>query len=159
MGNYEFNLTTNTFSDQRKLEDNYKMDAANIAYLIGVISIGLVSLVGNGTTVKIMLSKKRIRSSVYYLIANMALSDALFGLLIINQFFVCATYFSNHFGSNTCNMLHGMFVITRYVSAFTMTAIAWDRYQGIEKSFDENFVYLGDFGELAFSSYVHYSYL
>lgn len=94
-------------------------------------SIVLVSLFGNLLVLHVILKRKRMRTSTNLLMANLVVSDLL--MTIINIPFNIVRVLLNEwpFGSALCILVPLVQVTSVYVSTFTMTIIAIDRYQAI----------------------------
>ncbi|GIX93934.1 probable G-protein coupled receptor 83 [Caerostris darwini] len=93
----------------------------------------LISIFGNLLVCNIVARSARMRSSTYVFIANLALSD--FMMTILNIPFNVARILLNNwpFGSFMCSFVPLVQVTSVYVSTFTMTCIAVDRYRVISK--------------------------
>lgn len=91
--------------------------------------IVLVSIFGNLLVCNILARSSRMRSSTYIFIANLALSD--FIMTVLNIPFNLARILLNDwpFGSFMCSFVPLVQVTSVYVSTFTMTCIAGDRYR------------------------------
>ncbi|RWS20683.1 hypothetical protein B4U80_14238 [Leptotrombidium deliense] len=61
----------------------------------------------------------------------MALSDAMAGFIIIVQYYFCSSYFYENYGTDVCSSSQIIISSTYFVSSFTMTTIACDRFLGI----------------------------
>ncbi|KAG8182858.1 hypothetical protein JTE90_002275 [Oedothorax gibbosus] len=92
----------------------------------------LISIFGNLLVCNILARSSRMRSSTYIFIANLALSDFLMTVLNI-PFNLARILLSNWpFGSFMCSFVPLVQVTSVYVSTFTMTCIAWDRFRIIK---------------------------
>ncbi|KAF8792141.1 putative G-protein coupled receptor 83 like protein [Argiope bruennichi] len=93
----------------------------------------IISIFGNLLVCNIVARNARMRSSTYIFIANLALSD--FMMTVLNIPFNVARILLNDwpFGSFMCSFVPLVQVTSVYVSTFTMTCIAVDRYRIISK--------------------------
>lgn len=92
----------------------------------------LISIFGNLLVCNILARSARMRSSTYIFIANLALSDFLMTVLNI-PFNLARILLSNWpFGGFMCSFVPLVQVTSVYVSTFTMTCIAWDRFRIIK---------------------------
>ncbi|GFY41249.1 probable G-protein coupled receptor 83 [Trichonephila inaurata madagascariensis] len=93
----------------------------------------LISIFGNLLVCNIVAQNRKMRSSTYVFIANLALSDFL--TTVLNIPFNIARILFDHwpFGSFMCSFVPLVQVTSVYVSTFTMTCIAVDRYRIISK--------------------------
>ncbi|XP_037040316.1 probable G-protein coupled receptor tkr-1 [Bradysia coprophila] len=103
------------------------------------IITGIVAILGNGFVLAVILrNRTRHFSSVTYtLIANMALSDLIAGLIIFAQFGFCSTEalscgLSMEF---MCLMIKLIQIVSYFVSTYTMTAIAYERLHVMKSPF------------------------
>ncbi|RWS22297.1 hypothetical protein B4U80_14900 [Leptotrombidium deliense] len=87
-----FNMSVANLETNRQ---HYIIDMQGIVYLIGMITVGIVAILGNVIVVKIIVCEKRIRSAIFYLIANMALSDAICGVNYIKKYNVNINFHLN----------------------------------------------------------------
>ncbi|CAL1289159.1 unnamed protein product [Larinioides sclopetarius] len=93
----------------------------------------LISIFGNLLVCNIVARSAKMRSSTYVFIANLALSDFMMTVLNI-PFNVARILLSDWpFGSFMCSFVPLVQVTSVYVSTFTMTCIAVDRYRIISK--------------------------
>lgn len=105
-------------------------DSAIIAFYSLII---IISIFGNLLVCNIVARNAKMRSSTYIFIANLALSD--FMMTVLNIPFNVARILLNDwpFGSFMCSFVPLVQVTSVYVSTFTMTCIAVDRYRIISK--------------------------
>lgn len=91
----------------------------------------IVALIGNLFVCKVIYTKKQFRSTTYILIVNMAISDIVGALVIPGQWLFCSTYIldSGATGQRFCGTFKSLQILSYYVSTFSMTAIAIDRYK------------------------------
>ncbi|GFY58532.1 probable G-protein coupled receptor 83 [Trichonephila inaurata madagascariensis] len=108
---------------------------ADQAYIIIIFYslIIVISIFGNVLVCNIVAQNRKMRSSTYVFIANLALSDFL--MTVLNIPFNVARILLDHwpFGSFMCSFVPLVQVTSVYVSTFTMTCIAVDRYRIISK--------------------------
>ena len=93
----------------------------------------IIAIFGNIYVCLVIYYKKKLRSTTYMLVLNMAISDIMGGLTIPGQWLFCATVIleTGGFAIHICGIWNSMQIISYYVSTFTMTAIAFDRYRHI----------------------------
>ena len=95
----------------------------------------IIAIIGNIYVCLVIYCKKKMRSTTYMLVLNMAISDIMGGLVIPGQWLFCATVIldTGGFAIRICGLWKSMQILSFYVSTFTMTAIAFDRYRCICK--------------------------
>lgn len=100
---------------------------------------GISAILGNGFVLVIILrNRTRHFSSVTYtLIANMALSDLIAGLIIFAQFGFCSTAALSCGTAMEfmCLVIKLMQIVSYFVSTYSMAAIAYERLQVIKSPF------------------------
>lgn len=137
-GTYDFANTTEVTKVLSKRNRTFNLgldpNSSNIGnrefFIIACYSvIVLISIFGNLLVCNILARSARMRSSTYIFIANLALSD--FSMTVLNIPFNLARILLNDwpFGSFMCSFVPLVQVTSVYVSTFTMTCIAWDRYR------------------------------
>ncbi|RWS25662.1 neuropeptide Y receptor type 1-like protein [Leptotrombidium deliense] len=130
----EYNVSS-IFSNISKQEEKVVINyfPRDMMFISAMIASSLLAMCGNGFTFKVIITEKNMRSTINSLIANMAFSDAACGFFIILQFYFCSLNFYENcsFGIHVCSMLQSVTYTTYFVSAFTMTTIASDRFRGI----------------------------
>jgi hypothetical protein len=80
----------------------------------------------------VIYDKKQLRSTTFILIINMAISDILGGIVIPGQWLFCSYFFLENtasIGERLCGLNKSAQILSYYVSTFSMTAIALDRYR------------------------------
>lgn len=94
-------------------------------------SLVFVSLFGNLLVCYVILTRKRMQTSVNLLMTNLVISDLL--MTVVNIPFNIARLMMNEwpFGPVLCVLVPLIQVTSVYVSTFTMMVIAIDRYQAI----------------------------
>ena len=97
-----------------------------ILYLITTI----LAVVGNIFVCLVVYNKKNLRSTTYSLVVSMAISDVIGGLVIPMQWIFCSTYLLDKgwAAERVCGISKTLQFLSYYVSTFSMTAIAIDRY-------------------------------
>ncbi|XP_042214080.1 uncharacterized protein LOC121860779 [Homarus americanus] len=121
------NFTVDLTAQVRRRDDPGRMVIIILAYSI---IIG-VSLFGNLLVCHVVVRTRRLHTLTNTFLANLALSDLLMTALNI-PFNVARVLLDDWpFGGLMCSMVPFVQVISVYVSAFTMVAIALDRYQVI----------------------------
>ena len=96
--------------------------------------IFIVSLIGNSLVCCVIFSNRKMLKLINILVANLAFSDLL--MTIINPFNIIKCFINNWpFGLLMCKLFPFIQVTSIYVSTFTMTIIALNRYQALKSSF------------------------
>ena len=101
-------------------------------WLLGLYLLtAIVAMVGNIFVCVTIYRKRRLRSTTYVLIFNMAVSDVLGGFVIPAQWLLCSTCSLNSgpLTTSACGVMKQLQVLSYYVSSLTMVAIAYDRYR------------------------------
>lgn len=90
----------------------------------------ITAMLGNIFVCVTIFRKKRLNSTTYVLIFNMAVSDILGGFVIPAQWLFCSTALldTGIFFQSVCGLMKNLQILSYYVSSLTMTAIAYDRY-------------------------------
>nr|XP_056706492.1 substance-K receptor [Euleptes europaea] len=98
-----------------------------ITYFFTVVA----SVVGNGIVIWIILSHRRMRTVTNYFIVNLALSDLLMAVLntVFNFIYACHNVW--YFGEGFCRFLNLVPITAMFVSIYSMTAVAAERYMAI----------------------------
>ncbi|KAF8792266.1 putative G-protein coupled receptor 83 like protein [Argiope bruennichi] len=110
-----------------------RISAKEVLIIISYSAIFIMSTFGNLLVFSIVIRNASLRSAKYVFIANLALSDLLMTVLNI-PFNVVGLLLNNWpFGDFMCSLVPLMQVTFVYVSTFTMTCIAVDRYRIISK--------------------------
>ncbi|XP_054168920.1 G-protein coupled receptor 83-like [Oppia nitens] len=91
----------------------------------------LLALIGNIFICLVIYNKKKLRSTTYKLIVNMAISDIIGGIVIPGQWLFCSTYLLDNgsFNHRLCGLSKSLQILSYYVSTYSMTVIAIDRYR------------------------------
>ncbi|XP_054168925.1 G-protein coupled receptor 83-like [Oppia nitens] len=95
----------------------------------------LLAFIGNIFICLVVYNKKKLRSTTYILIVNIAISDLIGGIVIPSQWLFCSTYMLD-MGTGSqrvCILVRSLQILSYYVSTFSMTVIAIDRYRLICK--------------------------
>lgn len=94
--------------------------------------ISILSIVGNGSVLYIVLAFKRMRTVTNFFIASLACSDILTAVFCI-PFTYVANLVLNYwpFGSTMCPIVTYLQTVMVFQSAFTLIAISLDRYVAI----------------------------
>ncbi|XP_054168926.1 RYamide receptor-like [Oppia nitens] len=95
----------------------------------------LLAFIGNIFICLVVYNKKKLRSNTYILIVNIAISDLIGGIVIPGQWLFCSTYMLD-MGTGSqrvCTLVKSSQILSYYVSTFSMTVIAIDRYRLICK--------------------------
>ncbi|XP_054719185.1 G-protein coupled receptor 83-like [Uloborus diversus] len=128
----DFNINDLDFGSLRTTS-NFTFREILIVVCYGIIIV--ISLFGNLLVCSIVIQYASMRRATYVFIANLAVSDLLMTVLNI-PFNVARILLDNWpFGSFMCSLLPLVQVTSVYVSTFTMTCIAVDRYRVISKPF------------------------
>lgn len=101
------------------------------AYLILV----LVAVMGNATVIWIILAHRRMRTVTNYFIVNLAVADLCMAAFNAVFNFVYASHNIWYFGRAFCYFQNLFPVMAMFVSIYSMTAIAADRYMAIVHPF------------------------
>ena len=101
--------------------------------IIFLLVFGVIGLVGNGTLVCIIVLNREMRIVPNVLIASIACGDFL--LLLISVPFTIISYFHSYFifSEAICKLTSMVPIMSEAVSAFTLAAMAHDRYTAIVK--------------------------
>uniref|UniRef100_A0A8D0GA35 Substance-K receptor n=1 Tax=Sphenodon punctatus TaxID=8508 RepID=A0A8D0GA35_SPHPU len=91
----------------------------------------IASIVGNVTVIWIILAHKRMRTVTNYFIVNLALSDLLMAAFNTVFNFIYASHNVWYFGKEFCRFQNIVPVTAVFVSIYSMTAVAADRYMAI----------------------------
>ncbi|XP_053167444.1 substance-K receptor [Hemicordylus capensis] len=100
-------------------------------WAITYLSIVIASIVGNGTVIWIILSHQRMRTVTNYFIVNLALSDLLMATLNTVFNFIYASHNVWYFGEGFCRFHNFVPITAMFVSIYSMTAVAAERYMAI----------------------------
>src|SRR5699024_7505628 len=89
----------------------------DIAILGLYLLTAVIAMVGNVFVCVTIYRKKRLGSTTYILIFNMAVSDVLGGFVIPAQWLLCSTTVmdSGQFGESTCGVMKQLQVLSYYV--------------------------------------------
>ncbi|XP_015743428.1 substance-K receptor isoform X1 [Python bivittatus] len=100
-------------------------------WAITYLFIVTASIVGNGTVIWIILSHQQMRTVTNYFIVNLALSDLLMSALntVFNFIYACHNVW--YFGEGFCRFHNFVPVTAMFVSIYSMTAVAAERYMAI----------------------------
>ncbi|XP_015283874.1 PREDICTED: substance-K receptor [Gekko japonicus] len=100
-------------------------------WAITYLSIVIASVVGNSIVIWIILSHRRMRTVTNYFIVNLALSDLLNAGLntVFNFIYACHNVW--YFGEGFCRFLNLVPITAMFVSIYSMTAVAAERYVAI----------------------------
>lgn len=130
----DYNWTLEYFME--RFEDpSYKQQQVtkNIIVITFYSLIVFVSLFGNLMVIYVVLSKRRMRTTTNILIANLTFSDLMMTAFNIPLTVARILLDNWPFGSALCKLVPFVQVTSVYVSTFSMTVIAIDRYQAILK--------------------------
>lgn len=95
-------------------------------------AIFFVALIGNGTVCFIVRAYPRMKTVTNYFIANLALGDILMSVFCVPFSFVAQLLLNNWpFGDALCKLVNYSQVVSVLVSAYTLVALAADRYRTI----------------------------
>lgn len=105
--------------------------AGNVFLVFAYGTLVLISLFGNAIVCYVILSNKRMYTVTNFFIVNMAISDLL--LTCFNVPFNIAKNLLMEwpFGDFLCHFVNYAFMVSAYVSTFTLTSIALDRQRVI----------------------------
>ncbi|KAF1506682.1 Substance-K receptor, partial [Eudyptula minor novaehollandiae] len=86
---------------------------------------------GNVTIIWIILAHKRMRTATNYFIVNLAFSDLLMSAFNTIFNFIYASHNVWYFGEEFCRFQNWFPVTAMFVSIYSMTAVAAERYMAI----------------------------
>jgi len=98
-----------------------------------MVILGLVSAIGNGCVLLIFTTTKGLRTPSNLFVINLAFSDFLMMATMSPPMVVNCYYETWHFGPRMCEIYAGLGSLFGCVSIWTMTMIAFDRYNVIVK--------------------------
>ncbi|KAJ6661558.1 hypothetical protein lerEdw1_013797, partial [Lerista edwardsae] len=102
-----------------------------VLWAIPYLSVVIASIVGNGAVIWIILAHQRMRTVTNYFIVNLAVSDLLTSALNTFFNFIYASHNVWYFGEGFCRFLNFVPITAMFVSIYSMTAVAADRYMAI----------------------------
>nr|P51144.1 RecName: Full=Substance-K receptor; Short=SKR; AltName: Full=NK-2 receptor; Short=NK-2R; AltName: Full=Neurokinin A receptor; AltName: Full=Tachykinin receptor 2 [Mesocricetus auratus]pir/I57957/ neurokinin 2 receptor - hamster [Cricetinae gen. sp.]AAC60680.1 neurokinin A receptor [Cricetinae] len=139
MGGRAIVTDTNIFSG---LESNttgvtaFSMPAWQLAlWATAYLGLVLVAVTGNATVIWIILAHERMRTVTNYFIINLALADLCMAAFNATFNFVYASHNIWYFGRAFCYFQNLFPITAMFVSIYSMTAIAADRYMAIVHPF------------------------
>ncbi|XP_048362829.1 substance-K receptor [Sphaerodactylus townsendi] len=100
-------------------------------WAIAYFSTVIASIVGNSIVIWIILSHRRMRTVTNYFIVNLALSDLLNAALntVFNFIYACHNVW--YFDEGFCRFINLVPITAMFVSIYSMTAVAAERYMAI----------------------------
>uniref|UniRef100_A0A8C9G5L0 Substance-K receptor n=1 Tax=Pavo cristatus TaxID=9049 RepID=A0A8C9G5L0_PAVCR len=93
--------------------------------------IVITSIIGNVTVIWIILAHRRMRTATNYFIVNLALSDLLMSAFNTIFNFIYASHNVWYFGEEFCRFQNWFPITAMFVSIYSMTAVAAERYVAI----------------------------
>ncbi|XP_066098894.1 substance-K receptor isoform X3 [Saccopteryx bilineata] len=99
------------------------------------LTLVLVAVMGNATVIWIILAHQRMRTVTNYFIVNLALADLCMATFNAVFNFIYASHNIWYFGRAFCYFQNLFPVTAMFVSIYSMTAIAADRYMAIVHPF------------------------
>uniref|UniRef100_A0A8C4UHK1 Substance-K receptor n=1 Tax=Falco tinnunculus TaxID=100819 RepID=A0A8C4UHK1_FALTI len=93
--------------------------------------IVITSIIGNITIIWIILAHRRMRTATNYFIVNLALSDLLMSAFNTIFNFIYASHNVWYFGEEFCRFQNWFPITAMFVSIYSMTAVAAERYVAI----------------------------
>ncbi|XP_006181234.1 substance-K receptor [Camelus dromedarius] len=99
------------------------------------LALVLVAVTGNATVIWIILAHQRMRTVTNYFIVNLALADLCMAAFNAAFNFVYASHNIWYFGRAFCYFQNLFPITAMFVSIYSMTAIAADRYMAIVHPF------------------------
>ncbi|XP_010604277.1 substance-K receptor [Fukomys damarensis] len=99
------------------------------------LALVLVAVTGNATVIWIILAHQRMRTVTNYFIVNLALADLCMAAFNAAFNFVYASHNIWYFGRAFCYFQNLFPITAMFVSIYSMTAIAIDRYMAIVHPF------------------------
>ncbi len=122
------NITNIGINDTVPVQQTYVNFVQDISILVLYFITTVLSLFGN-IIVCYVSFRRRITTTTYILIGNLALSDILGAITIPGQWLFCSYYMIEEWGDRSCGLLKSTQILSYYISTFTMTVIAFDRYR------------------------------
>nr|XP_042122227.1 substance-K receptor [Peromyscus maniculatus bairdii] len=114
----------------------FSMPAWQLAlWATAYLALVLVAVTGNATVVWIILAHERMRTVTNYFIINLALADLCMAAFNATFNFVYASHNIWYFGRAFCYFQNLFPITAMFVSIYSMTAIAADRYMAIVHPF------------------------
>lgn len=99
------------------------------------LALVLVAVTGNATVIWIILAHERMRTVTNYFIINLALADLCMAAFNATFNFIYASHNIWYFGRAFCYFQNLFPITAMFVSIYSMTAIAADRYMAIVHPF------------------------
>ncbi|XP_042552440.1 substance-K receptor [Dipodomys spectabilis] len=99
------------------------------------VALVLVAVIGNATVIWIILAHQRMRTVTNYFIINLALADLCMAAFNAAFNFIYASHNIWYFGRAFCYFQNLFPITVTFVSIYSMTAIAADRYMAIVHPF------------------------
>lgn len=128
------NITNNSIDTYTRLA--YAQDSF---VLFLYVVTGSVAILGNGFVLAVILRNRtrQFNSVTYALIANMALSDLIAGLVIFAQFLFCSTaaLSCGTVMEFMCLLIKLIQIVSFFVSTYSMAAIAYERLHVMKSPF------------------------
>ena len=120
------------YENEKNANDEPPQVLKNILVIIFFSLIFIISLIGNSSVCLVIFSKRRMRlKRTNLLIANLTISDLLMTTLNIPSNLINILSKNWPFGLFLCKLLPFLQATSIYVSSFTMTIIAINRYQSL----------------------------
>ncbi|XP_036022916.1 substance-K receptor isoform X2 [Onychomys torridus] len=114
----------------------FSMPAWQLAlWATAYLALVLVAVTGNATVIWIILAHERMRTVTNYFIINLALADLCLAAFNATFNFVYASHNIWYFGRAFCYFQNLFPITAMFVSIYSMTAIAADRYMAIVHPF------------------------
>lgn len=135
-----YDLNTSNISQAESLGDGSNWTAATqfsqpgwriALWAITYSFIVVTSIVGNVTIIWIILAHRRMRTATNYFIVNLALSDLLMSAFNTIFNFIYASHNVWYFGEEFCRFQNWFPITAVFVSIYSMTAVAAERYVAI----------------------------
>ncbi|KAM7072921.1 substance-K receptor isoform 2-T2 [Molossus nigricans] len=104
-------------------------------WAVAYLTLVLVAVTGNATVIWIILAHQRMRTVTNYFIVNLALADLCMAAFNAVFNFIYASHNIWYFGRAFCYFQNLFPVTVMFVSIYSMTAIAADRYMAIVHPF------------------------
>lgn len=99
------------------------------------LALVLVAVTGNATVIWIILAHQRMRTVTNYFIVNLALADLCMAVFNATFNFIYASHNIWYFGRVFCYFQNFFPITVTFVSIYSMTVIAADRYMAIVHPF------------------------
>jgi len=109
---------------------HYENVVSDLILLTLYLITAIVGLFGNIIVCKVIFNKRQFKTNTtYLLIANLAISDIIGCLMILSKLLFCSHYLLQSLGYRVCSFMLWTQMLSYYVTTFTLTTIAFDRFK------------------------------